>query len=125
VSVLHPESEPSAAAIGQRVQSARLNAKVSYEALAAAAGVSSSKLHRIIRGEADASAVEIWRIAQITGQPFSYFAGEETDADERLAASALALVQETRAISGRADDLLAAINQHLATSRRQGSPARA
>jgi transcriptional regulator with XRE-family HTH domain len=107
------------------VQSARLNAKVSYEALAAAAGVSSSKLHRIIRGETDAAAVEIWRIAQCTGQPFSYFAGEDGGAEERLAAAALALVQETKAIAGRADDLLIAINQHLALSRKRSSPSRA
>jgi transcriptional regulator with XRE-family HTH domain len=49
--------------------------------------VSHSTMIRILKGESDPSAVEIWRLAQATKKPFAWFAGEADPAEARLAAA--------------------------------------
>lgn len=69
--------------VGERIRDALGSRRPEW--LAAEAGMSLSKLNRIMNGSHDASVVEVWRIAKATGVAFASFAGEDQPADQRVA----------------------------------------
>lgn len=70
-----------------------------------ALGISDDTLDRYIKGKGDPSALTVWRIGQMTGQPFAWFAGQEATESERLAVIAERASAQIAEVTGLLDAL--------------------
>ncbi len=61
--------------LGTKVRNARREAQIPPEVLAVALGVSVATVFRIERDVSDISVKRLGQIAEVTGQPISYFIG--------------------------------------------------
>ena len=111
-------SELTPETLGDRISKAMRTAELRPERVAAEIGVSRDTIDRYISGKTSPSAIDVWKIARLTGMPFGWFAGDEElpipehldrvvvarllDALEQRSRATEATVNELRALLGGA-----------------------
>lgn len=63
--------------LGERIDEALRAGSIPRERAALEIGKSRDSVDRYITGKGDISAIEVWKISQLTGVPFGWFAGDE------------------------------------------------
>ena len=97
--------------VGQRIREAMKTAELRPEAVAAEIGASRDTIDRYMKGQTSPNAIDLWKIARVTGMPFGWFAGEDEmpipEQLDRIVIARLldALEQRTRATEATVNEL--------------------
>lgn len=94
-----------------RLQEAITHAGITREQACVAMGCSLSVLQRMLKGDAEPSALEVYRLAGATGLSFGWFAGEAASGEARAARAADNAERIVREMRAALDQLLAELTR--------------